>query len=319
MSRGLVIGKFMPLHVGHLALIDFARGHCNELVVSMSYTDQDPIAPDLRYQWLQKELQTRPDTVPGIIKDDFDNELLPLDKRTAIWAEIIRKAYGKIDIIFSSESYGEPFAANLQARHVIFDQGRNKFPVSATQIRKKPLTYWAYIPAVVRPFFVKKICFYGPESTGKSTLARRMAERYDTEWVPEVARELLINNDFNVDQIITIGRMQTERVFQKLETANKLLMCDTDLVTTQIYSQHYLGVVPEVLVEYEKRVSYDHYFLLDIDVPWIPDGLRDLPHMRNEMMEIFQRELDKRKIPYTLVRGEREATVIPVIERMLND
>lgn len=319
MSRGLVIGKFMPLHAGHLALIDFARQHCNELVVSMSYTGHDPIPADLRYQWLQKELQTRTNVTLGIIKDDFDNESLPFDRRTAIWADVIRKAYGKIDFIFSSESYGEPFASNLQATHVMFDQTRGKFSVSATQIRHKPFTYWAYIPTVVRPYFVKKICFYGPESTGKSTLTRRMAERFNTEWVPEVARELLITNDFNIDQIITIGRMQTERVLQKLETANKLLMCDTDLITTQIYSQHYLGTVPDILVEYERKVSYDHYFLLDIDVPWIADGLRDLPHMRAEMMTIFQRELEKRKIPYTLVRGERDAAVLPIIERMLND
>ncbi len=318
MTRGLVIGKFMPLHAGHLALIDFARHHCQSLIVSMSYTDHDPIAPDLRYQWLQKELQGKPNVTTVSIMDDFDDESLPPDRRTAIWADVIRKAYGNIDFIFSSESYGEPLAKNLQAKHVMFDRDRDKFPVSATQIRNKPFAWWAYIPAVVRPYFVRKICFYGPESTGKSTLTRKMAERFDTEWVPEVARELLITNDFNIDQIITIGRMQTERIFQKLQTANKLLMCDTDLITTQIYSKHYLGVVPDILVEYEKTVSYDHYFLLDIDVPWIADGLRDLPHMRSEMMSIFRDELEKRKISYTLVRGEREVTVIPIIEKILN-
>jgi HTH-type transcriptional regulator, transcriptional repressor of NAD biosynthesis genes len=147
-----------------------------------------------------------------------------------------------------------------------------------------------------------------------------MAEKFNTDYVPEVARELLINNNFNVGQIITIGRMQTERVLQKMKTANKLLMCDTDLITTQIYSKHYLGMVPDILYEYEKQVSYHHYFLLDIDVAWMPDGLRDLPHLREEMMNIFRTELEKRKLPYTLIQGsfeERERKITSILQPML--
>ena len=320
MKRGLVIGKFMPLHNGHLALINFAAAHCDELMVSMSYTDADPIPANVRFEWLSKSLTGITKITIAVVKDDFDNEALPLMERTKIWAHVIRKVYPGIDIVFSSEDYGDSLAANLGAQHIVFDKHRTIIPVSASMIRKAPFKYWTTIPPVVRPYFVKKICFYGPESTGKSTLTRRMAEYFQTEWVPEVARELLIKNDFNIDQIITIGKKQTERVFQKLETANKLLMCDTDLITTQIYSQHYLGVVPDILIELEKKVAYDYYFLLDIDVPWIADGLRDLPHLRMDMMKIFRNELEKRKLPYALVQGsfeERERKVIAMLEPML--
>jgi HTH-type transcriptional repressor of NAD biosynthesis genes len=116
-----------------------------------------------------------------------------------------------------------------------------------------------------------------------------------------------------VEKIIEIGIKQTDRVFEKLKTANKLLFCDTDLITTQIYSQHYLHIVPDILYELEHRVTYDHYFFLNIDVPWIPDGLRDLGDKREYMYEIFKSELDKRKIPYTNVQGtpdEREQIVM---------
>jgi HTH-type transcriptional repressor of NAD biosynthesis genes len=150
---------------------------------------------------------------------------------------------------------------------------------------------------------VKLICFYGPESTGKSSMAKKMAALYHTEFVPEVAREMLITNDFDVAKIIEIGIRQTERVLEKIEAANKFLFCDTDLITTQIYSRHYLQVVPDVLIELEQKVKYDHYFLLNIDVPWIPDGLRDLGDKREYMYEIFKSELDKRKTPYTNVHG----------------
>jgi len=321
MKRGLVIGKFLPIHKGHIALIEFAAAQCDELIVSMSYTPQDPIDPELRFSWLQKIFQDQPTIKPERVLDDFDDETLPLNERTQKWAAFITERYPLVDVLFSSEDYGEPFAAHLGIPHVEFDSLRDKFPVSGTQIREQPFQYWNFIPNEVRPYFVKKICFYGTESTGKSVMAKRMAERYQTTFVPEVAREVITSNDFNREDIMAIGRKQTERIFQQLRKANKILFCDTDLITTQIYSRHYLGVVPSVLYEFEKMVHYDQYFLFDIDVPWVGDGLRDLGETkeRQEMFKIFKGELERRAINYVMVRGdwsEREAIIIQYCDRM---
>ena len=84
MIRGLVIGKFMPVHKGHIALINFAAAQCDELIVSMSYTDNDPISFQLRFNWLQEIFADQLNIQPHLIKDDFDNELLPLNERTKI-------------------------------------------------------------------------------------------------------------------------------------------------------------------------------------------------------------------------------------------
>jgi HTH-type transcriptional regulator, transcriptional repressor of NAD biosynthesis genes len=169
---------------------------------------------------------------------------------------------------------------------------------------------------------LKLVCFYGPESTGKSVMAKRMAEYYKTEFVPEVARELITSNSFNREDIIVIGRSQTERIFQKARKANKILFCDTDLITTQIYSREYLSVVPPVLYELEKMVEYDLYFLFDIDVPWVDDGVRDLGSQNNRerMYFVFKNELEKRGIKYIKVEGdweEREAIIHQHIKRLL--
>ncbi len=169
---------------------------------------------------------------------------------------------------------------------------------------------------------IKLICFYGPECTGKSFMAKRMAEKYKAEFVPEVARELITSNDFNREDIIMIGRAQTERIFQRARKANKILFCDTDLITTQIYSRHYLKVVPRVLYELEKMVEYDLYFLFDIDVPWIVDGLRDLGEekKREEMYAVFKSELERRNIPYVKVQGEwdeREKIIVREITKLM--
>jgi HTH-type transcriptional regulator, transcriptional repressor of NAD biosynthesis genes len=320
MKRGLVIGKFMPIHQGHVALIDFAAKQCDELIVSMSFTSHDVINAPLRFAWIKEIFKNNPCIKPTMVEDNFDNEQLPLHERTRTWADFIRKTYPAIDLIFSSEEYGEPFARHLGARHVPFDQQRKKIPVAASLIRQHPLRFWDYIPEAARPYYVKKICFYGPESTGKSVMAKRMAEKYKTEFVPEVARELITSNDFGMEDIATIGQAHYNRIQEKLKPANKILFCDTDAITTQLYSKHYLNKVPAVIAELESKVRYDLYFLFDIDVPWVSDGLRDLGHARQEMFILFKEALEKRNIDYILVTGdwaERELLITAAVDRLL--
>lgn len=322
MIRALVIGKFMPVHTGHIALIRFAASQTDEVIVSMSYTANDPIDFNLRLGWIKEIVKNDPKIVVHAIQDEFDNEMLPLPERTKIWAEVMRRVYPKIDVIVSSEAYGEPFAANLNVKHVLFDIERKKNPVSASLIRTMPFRYWDFIPPVVRPCFVKKICFYGSESTGKSVMAQKLALSYNTEFVPEVARELITSNEFTEGDIIKIGHAQIDRINEKLKTANKILFCDTDTITTQIYSQHYLHTVPAILYKLEKQVHYDQYFLFDIDVPWVADHLRDLGNERVRMHALFRNELEKRHIPFIMVTGNYEQRVTVVskaIERLLKE
>lgn len=320
MIRALVIGKFMPVHNGHVALIEFAASKADEVIVSMSYTVNDPINPKLRLGWIEEIFKNQTNIIPASIEDNFDDETLASPERTKIWADVIRKVYPKIDVVVSSETYGEPFATNLNAQHILFDADRKGIPVAASLIRARPFDYWDFIPTVVRPYFVMKICFYGSESTGKSFMAQKMAHLYKTDFVPEVARELITSNDFTEADIIKIGYAQLDRISEKLKTANKILFCDTDTITTQIYSQHYLKTVPPVLFELEKQVHYDHYFLFDIDVPWVADHLRDLGAEREKMFAVFKRSLDVRNIPYQLVSGDyqqREALIKERVDAML--
>ncbi len=324
MTRGLIIGKFLPPHKGHLALIDFAATQCDELIVSISEAKEDFIDAEVRLDWLNEIYKKQPSIKPVLIADDFDNDQLPLNERTKQWADRIREVYPSFDFVFSSEEYGESFAQNLNTQHILFDKERKQIPISATLIRKSPLKYWEFIPDVVKPFFVKKICFYGAESTGKSVMAKKMAEQYQTVFVPEVAREMITSNDFNREDIIAIGREQTARIYQQLKRANKFLFCDTDLITTQIYSRHYLKVVPPVLYEFERMVQYDLYFLFNIDTDWVSDGLRDQGSLnaRENMHRIFKEELERREINYITVQGnweQREKIVSNAIKIILNN
>ena len=322
MIRGLVIGKFLPPHSGHMALIKFALRQCDELIVSVSEAKTDAIPVETRVNWLKQIFRDQSQVKIFAIEDNFDNPELALNERTQIWADVMRKKYPSIDVVFSSEAYGEPFAKNLGAKHSSFDPDRKQFSVAASRILKSPFGYWEFIPEVVRPYFVKKICFYGAESTGKSVMTKTMAEKYHTSFVPEVAREMLTSNTFNREDIIAIGREQTARVFKQARMADKILFCDTDVITTQVYSRHYLKVVPPVLYEFERMIQYDLYFLFEIDTPWVSDGLRDLgaDDSRKQMHQIFKSELDRRGINYITVRGtwqQREAIVSKAIDMIL--
>jgi HTH-type transcriptional regulator, transcriptional repressor of NAD biosynthesis genes len=317
-----VIGKFMPLHAGHVALINFARTRCDELIVSMSYTEGDPISYEKRWDWLSEAFRHDRAILPRLIRDDFDQPELQLPERTKLWAEKISKVYPSIDIVVSSEEYGEPFAKHLGASHVEFDRARVKFPISASWVRKHPFRYWNFIPDVVRPFFVKRICFYGAESTGKSTMAKKMAEKYNTVFVPEVAREMLVNNDFSIEDTVKIGHAHYQRIVDAQKVANKILFCDTDVLTTQVYSERYLKAIVQDLFEIEKKMQYDKYFLFDIDVPWVSDGLRDLGNEREKMHAMFKNALVTRSIAFTEVRGswtEREKIISVEIDALLRD
>ena len=187
-------------------------------------------------------------------------------------------------------------------------------------MKKTLLKYWDFLPQKLKPFAVLRFCFYGPESTGKSTMAKHFAAVFKTEYVPEVAREFITNNNFSVSDIIKIGEAQTKRIKEKIKTANKVLFCDTDLITTQIYSKQYLGVVPDILTKLEHEIKYDLYFLFDIDVPWVDDGLRDLGHKRKEMFAVFRKALDERNIKYILISGDwqqREEDIKQIIDGYL--
>lgn len=156
-----------------------------------------------------------------------------------------------------------------------------------------------------QPTSIKLIVLYGPESTGKSTLARRLAGHYQTQFVPEFARDYIDErgNQFGYDDMapIALGQRQLEDVAVK--TANAVLFCDTDAITTLIYSRHYFGKCPPLVEQLADERRYDLYLLLDIDLPWEADPQRDLPHRRQEFYTLFRNELESRRIPFIAIDG----------------
>ena len=155
-----------------------------------------------------------------------------------------------------------------------------------------------------------RIVIYGPESTGKTTLAKELAKEYQTHWVPEFARDYLQKKWdskkelCSKEDLIQIVKGQMEEENRLVQIAKQFLFCDTNVLVTQVWSEtHFDGYCDPRIQKWVDTFQYDHYFLTDIDVPWEHDDLRDRSNNRNEMFHYFESLLKKEKLSYTLLTG----------------
>ncbi|MDP5078610.1 MAG: ATP-binding protein, partial [Nonlabens sp.] len=104
------------------------------------------------------------------------------------------------------------------------------------------------------------------------------------------------------------------------QQGHQLLICDTDLLETLVYSKAYFDMVPKSIAKLAQNDHVDLYLLMDIDIPWEADDLRDRPDQRESLFTLFENELISRNKKYVLVSGtasERLATAIAAIDSLL--
>lgn len=174
---------------------------------------------------------------------------------------------------------------------------------------------------------IHKIVLFGPESTGKTLLATNLAIHYDALWVPEFARGYLENKsayfDLSSDRsdeicteddipAIVLGQMALEDAF--VAQSKNLLFFDTNPLQTAVYVQYYYKKKYAWLEKIIESRTYDHYLLLNIDVQWELDPLRDRPYDREALLDLFETELHTRKLPYNLIQGLDQSRVQNAIQ-----
>ncbi|HEY4324342.1 MAG TPA: ATP-binding protein [Mucilaginibacter sp.] len=168
-----------------------------------------------------------------------------------------------------------------------------------------------------------KIAVVGPESTGKSTMSAYLANHYQTVWVPEFARgycEKLTAAPTWQDEInMFYGQLVLEK--ELLSKANKILISDTTFITVKIWSDYIFGRSPEEVLDELPKHPYDFYLLLNIDLPWEDDPLRDFPNMRDHFMAVWHEELKALSAHYMVISGtgpERYDSAVAAIDDFLN-
>jgi NadR type nicotinamide-nucleotide adenylyltransferase len=174
-----------------------------------------------------------------------------------------------------------------------------------------------------------KVVLFGPESTGKTTLSRQLARYYNSVWVPEYAREYLQdkwNNERKTCEpkdLLPIAEGQIRLENELTQKTDTILICDTDLLETKVYSEaYYLGSCDSILEEYALKNTYDLYFLTYIDTPWEADDLRDRPEHREEMFKAFEDALTKHNRPFVLLKGDKKTrleTAVKHIDKLLKE
>jgi len=165
-----------------------------------------------------------------------------------------------------------------------------------------------------------KIAVFGPESTGKTTLATQLAEYYKTVWVPEFARDYLQEKldsgrgICDIDDMLPIAYGQTKLENESTLIANKYLFCDTNLLVTKVFSELYYNFCDSLLDKAARAHQYDLFFLTDIDVPWEDDGLRDSPDGRESVFEVFKQSLIDNKKPFITISGDKDTRLKKAVE-----
>ncbi|PHV13945.1 ATPase [Janthinobacterium sp. BJB303] len=339
-KRGLVVGKFCPLHLGHELLIQRATDACEELLL-VSYTKPEfpGLEPARRERWLRARFPQA-----HIVALD-DARLAALCAARGVPARALphndadgddhRHFMGwlcwtvldlPVDAVFTSEDYGPGFAQVLERHyasgpvaHVSVDQARTLVPVSGTLVRQDPQAHGAFLSPVVRADFVTRVCVLGGESSGKSTLAQALAAHFDTCWVAEYGRELWESQDgvLHYDDLLRIGREQLKREAQAAMTARRWLFCDTSPLTTYFYCVEMFGKAEPELA----RLAEHHYDLVVLcapDFPFIQDGTRRDEDFRARQHAWYQAELARRGIAFAILGGsvrQRIAAVAGLLQR----
>ena len=319
-TTGLVLGKFMPPHNGHVYLAEFAQSYCDELTIYVDSLSDQTIPGALRAKWMAEMFPNA-----RVEHPDRENPQYPEDHPDfwEIWRECLLAASGgKVDYLFASEDYGVKLAEVIGATFVPVDIGRTSIPISGTEIRNDPLANWDHLPRTVRPYFAKRVCIFGPESSGKSTLTRDLAKHFNTIAVPEYARTHLELRSGELDArdipMIARGQMASEDALAP--NANRLLFCDTDLLTTTIWSDWMFGGCEEWIVDEARRRQYDLYLVTDVDVPWVEDQVRYLPEERRSFFDRCIQELTALDRPFHIVNGsweERFSSAVAAVDELL--
>jgi HTH-type transcriptional regulator, transcriptional repressor of NAD biosynthesis genes len=322
MKNGLVLGKFMPFHTGHMALIEFAATKTDQLVVLVCTHSNELIEGHTRFQWLQQQYWQHPTiTIQWM---EYDPALLP-DSSVASaaasekWAGWIKQHLPTVNVFISSEPYGVLVAQSLGISHCLFDEKRETVPVSASAIRSNPFAYWSFIPPVVRPWFVKKVCVAGAESTGKSMLTERLAHHYQTVFVPEAGRDIIPESSAcNISDLYTVATVHAQAIINTTALADKLLFADTDCTITRSYGRFLFN--EDIVVEdwIEKANRFDLYLFLETDCPFVQDGTRLHESDREQLSRCHKKTFEDAGIHCHMIGGnwqQRFDSALAIIDR----
>jgi HTH-type transcriptional regulator, transcriptional repressor of NAD biosynthesis genes len=292
-SKGFVFGKFYPLHKGHLEMIQYAVRHCNHLTILVCCSDQEKIPPAIRAGWLREELLDYSSI--QILEYYYDESLLPntsvSDREVSRqWADVFQTLLPDVDLLVTSELYGDYVAEFMGITHLAFDPERKKQAVSASVIRQDALSFWHFLPDSVKRYFQKIIIISGTESTGKTTLAKNLSEKLPAILVEETGREMIQDsNFFTEDDLYAVAIAHAGAIAVAKQQLQPLVIIDTDVYITQSYADFAWGKTLNLPRNIYVHNQPNLRLYLDASVPHFQDGGRLSEENRNQL-DVYHRK-----------------------------
>jgi HTH-type transcriptional repressor of NAD biosynthesis genes len=328
-ESSIIIGKFSPPHLGHLKLLETAIENTTGrvLVIVCDKVNQTVKAANRVNSLVASSIYAEV-KLENIIANKIVTTVTPdniHDDDSASWAArtnyIIEGTALKNEVftqVFTGEDYGEEYSKHLGFNH--FRLNRNELPISATQTKLNIQQNFKNIVPEARSHYLKKICFVGAESSGKSTLAEAMAEQHDTVYVPEFGRTywdgLLELSDVNPNSkdfrsIIELTNIATSSLSRH---SGYWMFMDTNEIVTQAFFRRYLGYDDDYNIVNQPEL----YVLCRHDFDFVQDGTRESESYRDSMFEHMFEMIIKSNIPYIVVSGSIKERMEQVNARLLN-
>jgi HTH-type transcriptional repressor of NAD biosynthesis genes len=276
---GIFVGKFLPLHRGHIQSIIEASTMVDHLFVVGSYRNNEKttingkhVTAGILETWLSEQFSSLSHITVKVIDEtsipEYPNgwpewsrlvkETIDINETGIHEVEMCgdKSEWHQNDYIASTISLcvfgGEPNTDKenyeryfAPCTYIAVDPSRHHNNIRATQIRENLYGYWDYLPSIVRQFFVKKVLVTGTESCGKSSLVKYLAKIYNTSWSEEVGRDYAKIYCHGNEKLLTtedfnrIAWLQYEQDLKAFKTANKVVFIDTDALVTDYYSRLY--------------------------------------------------------------------------------
>lgn len=163
----------------------------------------------------------------------------------------------------------------------------------------------------------------GPESTGKSQLSQALAKQYSTEYIPEFAREYLRINgpDYTYETVVYIAEQQLLRQNNQFNKRISPCFFDTDMLVCRVWLEFVFGKCPPHILYESLKPVFSHTFLMDIDLPWEADPLREHPNQRKELFDLYYQLLDHSERDFTVISGkgaERLENALLIVDKFLH-
>lgn len=321
-KAGLIVGKFSPLHKGHESLIRAAQESCETLLL-LTYSRPEFMGCEAqkRAAWLKALF---PEARILALDKDLPLNEAPDDVHREFVSQVCRERFKILpDAVFTMENYGPGFATYLEkafgkpVEHVFAGPPRTESSVSGTILRSDIHKHRHLMSPRVYADFVQTVCFLGAESTGKSTLAEKIAKIFDTAHVPEYGRTLWEQKKglLAFDDLLTIAQTHIRHEEEKRLESNRYLFVDTSPLTTLFYSNALFNRADPELERLAER-PYDHIFYCYPDFPLVQDGTRADEDFRQAQHKWYLNEIEKRNLNVRALRGTLEQKIRTITEAL---